>query len=1232
MFDERALIARLEAANTDELIQLFLHASSQEEAVLRVYLGDSRYRRMRNLVLRREMTISESGDDTKGNIVIIPGILGSELTSKDRHGTEERIWLSPRRIVAGHMERLRLDEHGLKESNSDYTIQATGIMKRYYGELMLSLSENWRVQAFWYDWRKDFRLAAAELQASIDSWFPADKPVHIIACGEGGLVARSYIAGNAKRWDDCRECRLVMLGTPNYGTFTAPQAITGHLEAIRRMDMLDKRHDRADFRDIVRSFPSLYQLLPTPNAPGTKEMHRLYEAKTYSPDLQVPQLHLNMAMSFHEGLNSGKIDRERMIYVAGHNQPTVVLRDGDIDQIASYRGEAFTLENEREYLRRTYQITNNGDGKLPHRLGVLGNPKKPIPTFYLDAPGSTLTVHTQVMMALDELLSAAESGISANDPDFHKQLTLTSGLRPMTPDMLRSGSQPIAKPRKGEEALLGDKAATDSAEMDSLVRRISIRSGESVDRAYFTIEERSLEESLTRGFVGADPITRQTRGLRLSEPTSPKESEKDFPTPEIEISIVHGDITQHDLSQYNSSEEQPKPDAIAVGHYSGSKPYGLTDVLDREISQWNLAGVDSTTIDETDLLITQFVQRGTIRGELAESFFLNDPREIERTIAIAGMGEPGRFGVPELTILVRELCWTLGRMGKKHLSASLIGTGKNNLSVADSIKGWVRGIKLAISGISNNPDEEHKGVLTHITFIIEDPQKLLECDEAIRKEQQVLLARNRMTINYEPLKQSRQREIHNEAVQYVTEQMNEELRQKLNGLGRNGSSDINEQTPTRITVGLQGNTYKFGAITTGASIPEREIPLDPELVRRANDELSAEGNPRRQLELGEFMERLLFPEDLRSQLSSTSPLIMMLDNATAGIHWEMLAQSDLAAPMKAEKRQSADEPHFNFLGTSRGFTRQLRTVNSLPPDPPPPGQRRLRVLVVADPAADAHLPGAEEEGIAVADLFERFNMVHGGTGNSIDVVRLFGPHEAKRTTVLRHLMMRTYDVLHFAGHCVYDKENPTQSGWIFSDGQRLSAYEMSRIDRSPSLVFSNACESGVTTERSGTRSVELAPSFAESFFARGVSNFVCTAWPVEDRSARVFALSLYAHLLGLAPQNANPGRGGFTPSEYHAATPLPIYQAMQKARQIIAIPPNDTRTWGAYQHYGNPYFRLFEPKSMLANELTNEAQVQPGADPNEAGKEQKLSNLNGHAPTPPRSDASAEPKSAHDES
>ena len=80
---------------------------------------------------------------------------------------------------------------------------------------------------------------------------------------------------------------------------------------------------------------------------------------------------------------------------------------------------------------------------------------------------------------------------------------------------------------------------------------------------------------------------------------------------------------------------------------------------------------------------------------------------------------------------------------------------------------------------------------------------------------------------------------------------------------------------------------------------------------------------------------------------------------------------------------------------------------------------------------------------------------------------------------------------------------------------------------------------------------------------RGVANFAFTAWPVDDVAARTFAVTVYANLLGIQ-SDAVPNAGG----------PVPMHEAMKQARLAIARTPNGRTTWGAYQHYGNPYFRL----------------------------------------------------------
>lgn len=180
-----------------------------------------------------------------------------------------------------------------------------------------------------------------------------------------------------------------------------------------------------------------------------------------------------------------------------------------------------------------------------------------------------------------------------------------------------------------------------------------------------------------------------------------------------------------------------------------------------------------------------------------------------------------------------------------------------------------------------------------------------------------------------------------------------------------------------------------------------------------------------------------------------------------------------------------------------------------------PPRRVLRVLVVADPAEDMPLPGAEKEGREVASIFRAFNEAYNSDDYRVEVVTLFGPAEA--------------------------------------------------------------------------RTDKLAPSFAEAFFARGVANFVCTAWPVDDVAAREFAGKLYCGLLGLKRDEESEK---YVPD---AEGPLHMHAAMREARKFIAPTPNGTRTWGAYQHYGNPYLRFFDHDKLKQAASTKAATPKPAS-------------------------------------
>ncbi|MBX3013065.1 MAG: CHAT domain-containing protein [Caldilineaceae bacterium] len=1169
MLNEYDYLGRLEAAGAAELSNLLLQPSAAEEHTLRKYLGNPLYQRLHSLALRRELSRNLRNTQQRGNVVLIPGMLGSQLTSEDRQGVREHIWLNPRHLIAGHLSRLQLDESGRSEADPAYKITATGILKRYYGELILTLAEHWNLLLFAYDWRKDVKIAAAELHAALKS-FPDDEPVHLVAHSTGGLVARWFIHHYPERWNVTGKAgnqamaRLIMLGTPNYGLYSAPLALSGQLALIHWADMLDAQHDHAVFRQVVNSFPSVYQLLPAPAKLSKKLRNALYQPVSYGAIVPISAAHLAQAQRDHATLAAAEtmLDPTRILYIAGDNQPTYVdIADpAGLARLAAEDDpfELFTKNHKLNQwarqaqayassIHQVFAISNAGDGSVAHHLGLL--PK--VPTLYAADSHAGLVANAGVLSALSMLLTHPLSPMDlAALGQLHGLQTTSTTTRKQA-----SLDPAIAK------SLLETSWQNDRKQLAAVVRRIHFRSDRPLDRGNFSEEEQAVRDTLVRGFLYGR--NRQPDALPFTITIDPRP---------IRLHLHCGDL----LEIHQAAMPGTTPvDAIAMGHYLGSRPHGLLHQLDQSISRYQpgTATVDPTvSLADEDLLLHQYSQRGIIRGELAQPFFLPDPRPapagVDRVIAIAGMGTPGRFNEPELTILVRELCWSLGRMGKKHLATVLIGAGRSNLSLPIAVSGWLRGLKHALTSAQY--------WLQDLTLVIHDPAKLIEVDRVLQQGINTLNDRRRLLIQYLPLTEGDKTVYQEQARLYL-----------LQAAVSQPEEAAGEKAATRIAVTLAGNNYRFGAITNTASIPEREIHLDPQLVNQANEELVVERDPQRQVQLGQFLEKLLIPEDLRNPLYSDAPLVMMVDATTARIHWELLAQSERSGP-SAPLATDQDELTNQYWGASRGFTRQLRTSFAPPPEPPPPVERILRVLVVADPAQDAPLIGAKEEGIYVADLFERFNTLYANTKNRIEVVRLFGPREATRTAVLRQLMLRSYDLLHYCGHCLYDEADPPNSGWLFSNGERLSAHEFTRVDRIPKFVFSNACETGVIRDHQPTYSGKLAPSLAEAFFARGVSNFICTAWPVDDRAARDFALTLYACLLGIGTKDGELGN----PAMYQQVPPLPMYEAMRTARLAVANPTHDVRTWGAYQHYGDPYFRLLKPAAAATPATTAASQRQ----------------------------------------
>jgi hypothetical protein len=206
-------------------------------------------------------------------------------------------------------------------------------------------------------------------------------------------------------------------------------------------------------------------------------------------------------------------------------------------------------------------------------------------------------------------------------------------------------------------------------------------------------------------------------------------------------------------------------------------------------------------------------------------------------------------------------------------------------------------------------------------------------------------------------------------------------------------------------------------------------------------------------------------------------------------------------------------------------------------------REKLKILIVADPTES--LPGVTEEVEQLCSLLDEVRSVE---------VTLLGGRGVKKIPLLS-LLSRT-DVVHFAGHSVFNAQDPRDSGWLLHEGV-LTASEISKLDRPPLLVFSNSCQAGTTTRwQEKVRYEGEAFGLGSAFLLAGVRSFIGTFWPVHDAESLFFATAFYRSLVS-----------GQT-----------LGSALLQARiETVNERGWDSLTWGSYMLYGDPAAKLLEP-------------------------------------------------------
>jgi hypothetical protein len=187
-------------------------------------------------------------------VFVLPGILGSNLKLDGK-----RIWLGFRFING--LKKLTWDPATASRVEPDGPIGAS------YDDLIERLADTHEVIPFAYDWRRPIEDEARRLAKAVDAALAvrgtSGKPVRLLAHSMGGLVARTMRLEAPDTWQRLMArdgARLLMLGTPNGGSWAPMQTLSGDDTFGNALVAFGALFDNGGARKMMAGMPGFIQL------------------------------------------------------------------------------------------------------------------------------------------------------------------------------------------------------------------------------------------------------------------------------------------------------------------------------------------------------------------------------------------------------------------------------------------------------------------------------------------------------------------------------------------------------------------------------------------------------------------------------------------------------------------------------------------------------------------------------------------------------------------------------------------------------------------------------------------------------------------------------------------------------------------------------------------------------------------------------------------------------------
>lgn len=992
-------------------------------------------------------------------VILLPGILGSHLAEGGK-----RIWLSWRLI--GGLSRLRWRG---EDAERDGAIRPDAPIGMFYDDLADHLAASHEVIAFAFDWRRPIEDEARRLADAVARELTlrdgSRQPVRLLAHSMGGVLARTMQIVAPEVWDRMMArdgARLLMLGTPNGGSWVPMQVLSGDDTFGNTLAAFGAPFQDHEARGIMAAMPGFVQL----QADLLDPERRLGDERTWKDLADRDLAAVREASWWHT-----------QAFGADPGLALVPYRWGVPPQKV--------LDQARELRRRL-------DHQRDHVLPAFAD--------------RMLLVTGRARFTPDGYQWSERGLVYRNAVDGGDgRVTLASALLPgVRTWAVRCDHGRLPDERQAFDAYLELLQRGDTTRLDRL--DAAPRGGEAAARPAVA----HVDARPSRGRPLAARAPEDFGGL-LAPPDADEAAAEPQRAQALEVVVVNGDLA--------FVRRQP----LLVGHYRSSSLTGTEWVVDRMLGGAMKAALDAglypVEVREHQVFVNTTAAPDNPlqppRPEAAVVIGLGD----EGFLKTAHLVE----GVRQATL---AWCQRLAEQPQPpatfELAATLLGSGGLGVSPGDAAGAIARGVLEAAEIVRRGNEARRDQAERARDLHARRPARASVRDRAAEGDAAAASrspagAAGATDADYlawpVPTRLS--------LIELYLERASDAWRAlqiqsaAMPGRFTIAPTVVSGTGPLRRQIDSSYRGIDYDLVIAEMPMAEHgsiRYRIDTRRARTELNTVATQGRLVRQMiqraaqdrdedrRIGSTLFQLLVPQEMEVHLAGTERMVLELDDEAATIPWELL---QAPADGRAAMPQRPWSIRTRLLRKLRKSRFRARPQDATADD---------HVLVIGEPLLRdvryAALPGALAEARAVAARLA------GPQGLDPSHVELLVRQDAQ--AILNTLFDGRWRIVHIAGH----GEPGGEGGLVMSEGTFLGPREIQQMRTVPEMVFVNCCHlaaRGAPLPPVGRKPLDMpafAASVADALIETGVRCVVAAGWAVDDADAETFATTLYDALLG----------------------------------------------------------------------------------------------------------------------